>query len=144
MNVARLVVIDDDILHQVECYSPFHLRDIPKALPERRWSKARRCWIVPLYCVDVLADALRAAGCDVFVQDVLGRPYNGRHGRRHHGHRNQPAADWITQAFDAVPADNVAKLRRALMSAFHPDAGGDPRIATRINTVADQKENKIA
>lgn len=132
--IARIVVqgVTADV------YSPYEARDIMRSLPDRRWSKAHKKWIIPVVYVDMCADMLRAYGITVYVTAHNGQPWSGN---GHHGQRDQPAATWIEEAFAAVPLENVPVLRRSLLTALHPDRGGDPELAKAINHTADRRLN---
>ncbi len=118
-----------------DIYSPFAAKGIIRMIPTRTWSKTRKCWSIDEFCINLTADALRQAGYEVFVTDQDGREYEST---GVHGTRSTPAADWVEHAFAVVPADKIATLRRGLMASFHPNVGGDPEVAKRINVEADK------
>ncbi len=115
--------------------SPFEAKEIIKVIPSRRWSKSGKRWSIDESYINLAADALRQAGYKVFVTDLAGNPYQSVGS---HGTRSTPAPDWVAAAFAAAPKDRVDKLRRGLMASFHPDVGGDPEVAKRINAEADR------
>ena len=136
-NTARLVVVD--AITGVMVFSPFRVKDIMRGIPSRRWDPRARCWRIDELFVDMCADALRQAGLEVFVTHRDGTPYRGGTGT--HGTRSTPAPDWVEAAFAACPPSNVPKLKKVLLTIFHPDAGGSADIARRIITAAESKEN---
>lgn len=130
MQTARIVV--DLMTSEASVFSPYEVRAVMRSIPGRRWSKSGKCWVIPMREVDLCADALRQFGIRVMLAGDA--PKTGPHGRR-----DKPAPDWVEAAFAAVAEDKIDKLRRGLMSAFHPDLGGDPAIAQRINSAADKR-----
>ncbi len=135
MATCRIVIESNGL--DAAVYSPYDYKEVVKSFPGRRYDKTRKCWIVAVAFVNPLADALRGAGVQVFVTDAQGNPWRGSSSKAH-GHRDQPAADWVEQAFKAVRPDKADKLRRGLLLAFHPDHGGSHDISVRINQAADR------
>lgn len=132
--VARIVVQSPD---RAAAYVPYDFRHIPGSIPGRRWDRDRKAWLVSTSMLDVLADALREAGVTVYLHRGDGTEWrSGKHGRR-----SAPAADWVSEAFHSVADELVPVLRRSLLAAFHPDRGGDPELAKRVNAVADARLN---
>jgi len=130
--IVRIVVCAD----YAEIFSPFEAKNIIKAIPTRSWSKPGKCWQVDIDYINMAADSLRHCGYTVFVTDLDGKKY-GSTGT--HGKGSTPAADWVAAAFAAAPKDRCDKMRRGLLVAFHPDVGGDPEVAKRINAEADRR-----
>lgn len=127
MSTAR-VVVDD---HIASLYVPFALKDVVKTLPGRRWDKARKCWLVSTVFVDEAANALRAAGCTVFVTRADGSAWTS--GRAGAGHRATPGADWAESLLDAVGPAQAEAVFKALTRVLHPDAGGDHVLMSQLN-----------
>ncbi len=44
------------------------------------------------------------------------------------------STDWVVEMFAACPPNNLDKLYRSLSMSYHPDAGGDNTVMSRINT----------
>lgn len=105
--------------------SPFEAKDAIRGLPMhlRRWDSELRVWRVDATCIESLKARLRRVGFRLTVIEPADQGENGR--------------DWVDEAFKQCPPSNRERLRRSLMAAFHPDAGGDEQIAKRINMVAD-------
>lgn len=138
---VQVVVMGDG---RARAYSPYEAREVLKAaVPSsmRRWDKARKCWHIKEQAVPWLAEALRAFGYTVFVTDAAGDPYK-RPGTKPQGFRSTPSPQWVEDAFRECPVSSVDKLRRGLMAAFHPDAGGSLDLAQRINAAADRRQGK--
>jgi hypothetical protein len=126
------IVVDGDT---AEIFSPFQAKDIIRSVPTRTWNKTRKCWSINESFVNMAADALREAHHEVFVTRADGKRYTSS---GTHGSRSTPAPNWVNEAFQAAPKDRVDKLRRGLLSAFHPDHGGSHEISVKINQAADQ------
>lgn len=122
---ARLVVG----VSEVRAFVPYELREIPKTFPGRRWDSVGKCWRVGREHLDALADALRAAGCTVYV---VGAP-DPRNGQGQHGERSTPGADWADRLLDAVGPQRAERAYKALVKVLHPDAGGDNRLMQELN-----------
>lgn len=126
----------------VEVYAPFEARALIKsAIPgsARRWDKSRRCWLVHLFDVMTIRDALRAAGYSPVTTYADGSPWPS-----HDVPRPDPL-DWLTAAFAVAAAGGPARiecLRRALLRVWHPDHGCPPEIAQRINAAAEEARRR--
>lgn len=108
--------------------SPYEAKDEIKTLPWhlREWDADRKVWWVDAAAMDDLAARLDDAGYRVRRSGGPGAV----------APRAQ-SADWVSGAFRDCPPGGRERLRRGLMAAFHPDAGGDEETAKRINVVAD-------
>lgn len=134
MLTARIIVWGTEAQAGV----PYPLKDIPKSFPGRRWDKAKKCWFVPVDFVNQLADALRAAGCTVYVTRANGEPWGS--GRGSHGHRSTPADGWADAMFEAVGPDRMDAVYKALSRTLHPDlAGGDTALMQELNTARQRR-----
>lgn len=119
-------------------YCPFELRELVKTFPKRRWLPDSRAWRIGVTFVDDCADALRAAGCEVFVTRPDGSTWTS--GRPGTGHRSTPAEDWAGRLLDAVGPDRAEAVFRALTRVLHPDTGsGDTVLMQQLNTARDQR-----
>ncbi len=127
-------------------FTPYEALDVIKGtVPSslRTWSKSGKCWVIDRMCLPILANALRQAGYTVFVTDSAGLPWTPPGVAT--GHRSTPAPDWVEQAFRDCPDERVEKLRRGLMTIWHPDlAEGNTALAQRINAAADKRLRKGA
>ena len=133
--VSRIVVVRDALYARV--YSPYEHREVIKNFPGRRWEPAGKYWTVPLDVVDAVADALRAAGCTVYVTRSDGSPWGA--GARH-GVRDQPGRGWADALLDAVGPERIDQTVRAMSRVLHPDAGGDHRLMCEL-TAARERRN---
>lgn len=138
MLTARIIVTP--LL--VKVFSPFSMRDVMRSIPGARWSPNGKFWSIDRAWLNMTADSLRASGCTVFVTDTDGNPWTGS-APGPHGHRATPASDWISAAFAACPQDKVAKLKRALLTVFHPDVGGDVAVTRQIVMAAEKRELSV-
>lgn len=138
--IARIVIQPGVFGPQAQVSCPYRFKDIPKSFPGRRYDSGRKCWVLGLEQVDHVANVLRRAGCEVFITNADGSAWAS--GAPNHGNRGTPARDWVEAAFASCPVGNVARLRRGLLSALHPDAGGDAALAVRINGAADRAMGK--
>jgi hypothetical protein len=133
------------VVHNGEavCFSPYAALDIIKAIVPscyRHWDKTKKCWrIEDATFINSLANALRADGYTVHITNRDGSPWTPPGQRKAAGHGSTPAKHWVEQAFHDCPSDRIERLRRGLMTAFHPDLGGDPALAQRINSAADTR-----
>lgn len=130
--IARLVVVGT----VAKAYVPFDLREIVKSFPGKRWDSIRKHWTVPVDFVDALADALRVAGCEVFITHPNGASWTS--GSTSHGTRSTPAADWADQLFSAVGPDLAETVFKALTKALHPDTGGDTVLMQQLNAARER------
>ena len=126
MLTARIVVG----LQAAKAYCPFNLREIVKSFPGKRWDPVGKHWSIPLEFVQPLAEALRAAGCEVFITRPDGTPWAS--GSTSHGTRATPAADWADSLFAAVGPDRAEAAFKALAKALHPDVGGDNTLMQQL------------
>lgn len=138
MNTVTITVTQLGLL---EVRSPYAARDVIKdAVPStlRSWSKSKKVWLIDPSERQHLEAVLRVAGYQVLViGDSTPPPRTPP--------PQPPRRSWVDQAFDVCPAHLRPKLRRALMSVFHPDLGGDTSaIAKQINTTADYHERRTA
>lgn len=118
-------------------YAPYELRELVKTFPKRRWLPERKAWRIGSTHVDDCADALRAAGCEVFVTRPDGSAYAGRPGA---GRRSTPGDDWAGRLLDAVGADRSEAVFKALTRVLHPDTGnGDTALMQQLNTARDAR-----
>lgn len=119
------VLDESDMTYVVR--SPFEAKEAIKSLPyyARKWDAGAKAWRVDAGFIGHLRLALRAEGFHLLVTE--------------NPSTLPPAAavDWVAEAFKACPVSNRDTLRRGLMRAFHPDAGGSEEIAKRINRQAD-------
>ncbi len=126
-------------------YTPFEAREIVKSVvlsSLRHWDKQRKCWVIDHVCIPFLANALAFSNYTVYVTDSNGKPWTPP-GRSTPTPKQAPAADWIEQAFRDCPERSVEKLRKNLLSVWHPDlADGDTKLAQRINVAADVRLGK--
>lgn len=128
-------------------YCSWKFRAVPRSAPGWTWDGVERRWTGPITNVGLIADGLRRAGLGLYATTGPDAPDPNRNNRtrpdpdENHG-RTRPATDWVGAAFDAAPAGTAAKLRRGLLGAFHPDAGGDTVTAVRINQAADRRETR--
>ena len=125
MLTARIVVGP-----QAKAYVPYDLKEIVKSFPGKRWDSVGKHWSIPLEFVQPLAEALRAAGCEVFITRPDGTPW--RSGKSSHGTRATPAADWADSMFAAVGPDRAEVSFKALAKALHPDVGGDNTLMQQL------------
>ena len=132
MTTARLIVEAG----QVQVFAPYALKEIIKSLPNRRWDKLGKCWIIPVRHADLCGNALRAAGCEVFLTRPDGTPWTS--GRPDAGHRSTPGPDWAEGLLDAVGPQRIDKVYRALSRVLHPDAGGDMQLMQQLNIARDK------
>lgn len=125
---ARIVVGRQE----AKAFVPYETRSIPKSFPGKRWDPVGKHWTVSVDFVDALADALRVAGCEVFITHPNGASWTS--GSTSHGTRSTPAADWADQVFTAVGPDRVDLVFRALSKTLHPDAAaGDTVLMQQLN-----------
>lgn len=136
------IVVD---LLDARAYTPYEAREIVKGVvfsSLRHWDKNKKCWVIDLACVPALAAALRFSGYTVYITESNGKPWTPP-GRSTPTPKQTPAADWIEQAFRDCPERSVEKLRRNLLSVWHPDLeDGDTKLAQRINVAADVRLGK--
>lgn len=118
--IARLIVSK----YIVQVMSPWEVREVVKGFPDRTWDAGHRCWLVPVAFTDALAEALRGAGCTVYLQGVDGQPWATGNDAPH-GTRSTPADDWADTVFAAVGEDRQEAVFKALSKVLHPDTGGD-------------------
>ncbi len=117
---------------EAKVYVPIAIKDIVKSIPGRRWVPATRCWVVPLAFVDETANALRTAGCTVFVTHPDGSPWSS--GRASAGHRSTPGPDWAGALLQAVGPERADRVFNALSRILHPDTtGGDGALMAALN-----------
>ena len=132
MLTARIVVGP-----QAKAYVPYDLKEIVKSFPGKRWDSVGKHWSIPLEFVQPLAEALRAAGCEVFITRPDGTPWTS--GSTSHGTRATPAADWADSLFAAVGPDRVDLVFRALSKTLHPDAAaGDTVLMQQLNAARER------
>jgi hypothetical protein len=140
---GRVQIVVDSF--EARAYTPYDARAVVKASvlsSLRRWDTTRKCWVIDPCCVPVLANALKYAGLKVFVTSPNGTPWSPP-GTSTLQPKQTPAADWIEQAFRACPDRSVERLRKNLLTVWHPDlADGDTKLAQRINGAADARLGK--
>jgi hypothetical protein len=132
--VCRIVVDRNGI--DAAVFAPFEFKEIIKSISGRRWDKVRKCWVVDVAHVDTLAAALQLAGLSVFITHANGDRWTKT--KSSQGQRAKAVSSWVDQAFTAVAPDKTEKLRRGLLTAFHPDHGGSHDISVQINQAADK------
>lgn len=123
----------------LEVRSPYEARDVIKeSIPStmRSWSKTRKVWLIDLSQKRHLTAVLQISGFQVLI--IGDTPPPPRYTPP------PPQRSWVDQCFDACPPPLRTRLRRVLMSVFHPDLGGDPTIAKQINSTADYHERRSA
>ena len=94
------------------CFAPVNLREVIRAFPSRRWDDMRCCWLVPMDQLDVIADVLRATGCEVFVTLPDGEPWIDD--TRPHGARSTPADSWADNMFATLDPERHGDVYRGL------------------------------
>jgi hypothetical protein len=119
MATARILVESGE----ARIHAPYELREIPKSLPGRSWDRDRKCWRIPASLVDEAANALRVAGCTVFVTNPDGTAWSS--GRPGAGIRDEPGSGWADLLLEVVGPTRHDKVFRALTKVLHPDVGGD-------------------
>jgi hypothetical protein len=141
--MGRVQIVVDSF--GARAYTPYDARHILKGAvlsSLRRWDGSKKCWTIDLCCVSVLANALRQAGYTVFITHPNGTPWSSP-GTATRPPDQKPAADWIEQAFRDCPDRSVEKLRKNLLTVWHPDLeDGNTKLAQRINGAADARLGK--
>ncbi|GAC1569975.1 MAG: hypothetical protein NVS3B18_01640 [Candidatus Dormibacteria bacterium] len=143
MSVARIVVLDDEPypFDHAHVFAPYEMRELLKSFPcsERKWSPTERCWVVSGWIVNPMADALRAAGCTVYVTRADGSPYEQPKPGGTHGRRATPAPDWASVLLNAVGSDRRERVYRALSRVLHPDVEtGSHELMQQLNAARDR------
>ena len=136
-DTARLVVYGDF----TDVFSPYEMRDIMRTIPTRTYSKTNRCWTIHTTHIHLCIIALESAGCTVFVTHPDGTPWSSSQRRTpppSSSSSSSTVATWVDQAFAACPPANTNRLRKSLLSVFHPDVGGDADTTRRIITAAER------
>ena len=138
MSAAQIVVGISDAF----AYTPYSARHIVKDAvlsSLRRWDGSKKCWTIDPCCVLGLSNALSDAGYAVYVTYPDGTPWLPPETSSD----QKPAGDWIEQAFQHCPDRSVEKLRKNLLTVWHPDLeDGDTKLAQRINGAADARLGK--
>jgi hypothetical protein len=124
-TTARIVVGAFD----ATIFAPFQFKEVVKAFPGRRWDSERKCWLLDVAFTDDVADALRRAGCTVYLTRQDGTAWKS--GRPDHGHRDEPADGWAEMLFAAVGPERADSIFRALSKVLHPDVSGDDGVLMR-------------
>jgi hypothetical protein len=113
-------------------YAPYQLRELIKTFPGRRWLPDLKCWRVDASMVNALADALRAAGEDVFFTA------GGRDTSRPSS-PSTPSPTWAEHLFAAVGPARHDAAYRALSKVLHPDVdSGDRVVMQQLNDARPQ------
>ncbi len=118
-------------VREARVYTPYspELLEIIKAIPGRKWNADRKYWTIPADLVATLARDLRAAGCEVIVDDL-----------RKQAPRPKPTAaelDWAAILLSLLFEINPLLAERAytsLTKVLHPDLGNDTgRLMQQLN-----------
>jgi hypothetical protein len=108
-------------------FAPYELRELIKTFPGRRWHPDLKCWSVPAYQVDALADVLRAGGQPVYFTA-------GGNGQRPSATPSTPTRTWAEHLFAAVGPSRTDAAYRAMSKVLHPDAdNGDTVLMQQLN-----------
>ncbi len=97
--------------------SPFSAKDTIKRIPQAKWSKDLRQWMIPRDCVRVAEKILSEAGFDVMAE------------------RGEAPASPIAlfEAILTLSGDQAKAVYRRLQQALHPDAGGSEALSKALN-----------
>lgn len=168
-TVALVRIVIDGI--DAKVYSPFDAKEIIKSMPDRKWSQADKCWIIPASDVGHLQAILKAVNYEVVTVGSAAPPLHRGDGlhdterRRWEAERrtlerekqrlqqevirlkNQTAASnrtWAEELFAKLSPEQTDKAYKALSRLLHPDVGGDTELMKVLNVARDSMSARAA
>lgn len=107
--------------------SPYGAKDLIKGMPDRRWSKSGKYWVVPARDVPILRTVLETAGYHVIVTQP-----------EQPGEPHAPGRSWAELMFSDLGPDLGEKAYKALVRVLHPDVGGSTAAMQGLNQARDR------